>query len=289
MVIILFLVTFFNNTKFSKQGGQWSVFYQNNYEVLYEINVWIQKAIGASSHLHNSSEFIYVSDGLLKIESGNKSQIVCKGEIATISACTPHTLRSLEDGRYIVMTVPTDKLEKHISTLCENTFENLKICDVPQNIIGNLFEIMISMSSLGEEFGDIEKSHMANLIVNLIVPRCTIAKRPHSLDIITNTVNYIMENISYSDLSVREIARSMHCNQQKLSLEFRSVMQKSITEYITLLRLEKAKKLLLSSQKTTVESIALMVGFNCTRNFLRCYKNHFGCTPTQTRNTSVTP
>ncbi len=80
-------------------------------------------------------------------------------------------------------------------------------------------------------------------------------------------------------ITVKDIATQLLCNQQQLSLRFRDVMRMSLTDYICFLRLSKAKSLLLSDSSFTPDEIAETSGFNSTRHFLKCFKEHCGMTP----------
>ena len=84
--------------------------------------------------------------------------------------------------------------------------------------------------------------------------------------------NY-MNNITLSDL-----AESVHLNAAYLSELFRKEMGTSFKAYLTDVRMEAAKNFLKNSNYKTSE-LAAMVGYNDTKNFIKIFKKYVGITP----------
>ncbi len=93
-----------------------------------------------------------------------------------------------------------------------------------------------------------------------------------------NVQEFIDKNYSDPELSSKSIADQFHVSVAYLNRIFKQKTGESISSYIKLLRLEKAKKLLLETNKS-VESIAKSVGFENTKYFYPLFKNEYGISP----------
>lgn len=88
---------------------------------------------------------------------------------------------------------------------------------------------------------------------------------------------YILDNLS-TPLSVEEISKAFFINRQKLHTIFKAHFNDNVKHFVITQRLEKAKELLRSTDKT-VEEIAFETGFPNYCYFIRVFKNHFSTTP----------
>jgi len=82
--------------------------------------------------------------------------------------------------------------------------------------------------------------------------------------------------------SYNDLVKKFGINKQKLKTTFKAVANCNIHEYITKLRMEKAKGLL-ENTNSTIGNIAEMVGLHKS-NFIIQFKNYTGKTPTEWRN-----
>ena len=100
-------------------------------------------------------------------------------------------------------------------------------------------------------------------------------------DLAETIKQFIRLNYS-SSLSLSEIAKALHINASYASRLFSSKYGKTITEYITHVRIEHAKNLLTTTD-VSIGNIALNVGFEDVNYFSRLFKKHTGCSPCKYR------
>lgn len=93
---------------------------------------------------------------------------------------------------------------------------------------------------------------------------------------------YIRENYSDPNLSIASIAEYFSMSPVALSKVFREVTGTKIAVAISEIRVQEAKRLLLSSDEN-LSSIANKIGFGSTKTFTRTFKQLEGCTPGQWR------
>lgn len=96
-------------------------------------------------------------------------------------------------------------------------------------------------------------------------------------------VHYIEENISKS-LTLSEIARQANLSKYHFTRMFKRLTGFSPLEYVIIMRMHKAKKLL-EENEISISGIAEEVGYLDLRNFDRRFKKHTGLTPSMYRKT----
>lgn len=97
-------------------------------------------------------------------------------------------------------------------------------------------------------------------------------------DAMQAAVAYIRTNYQRADLSLNEVANVASLSQSHFSSQFKARTGKSYVKFLTALRLEAAKKLLLTSDHS-VATISEMVGYPNATNFYRHFRRQTGVTP----------
>lgn len=98
---------------------------------------------------------------------------------------------------------------------------------------------------------------------------------------IGKAIQYI-ENNFYRSISLEEVSQAVHMNTAYFSTLFKKQTGKKYIDYVTDLRMEKARRLILNTD-LKIGSIAGMVGYGSTKHFTRIYKEKFGTTPNADR------
>ncbi len=93
---------------------------------------------------------------------------------------------------------------------------------------------------------------------------------------------YMAEHYSDSGLMLKDVASAVGMSESRLSTVFAQESGKTFTEYLTWLRLEKAKELLAGSDKKSAQ-IALESGYNDAHYFSYLFKKNEGITPGEYR------
>lgn len=96
-------------------------------------------------------------------------------------------------------------------------------------------------------------------------------------DRITHLIDHINENLE-SELNIEDIARRHGISSRYVRKYFAYQMGMGCSEYITMLRIGRAKKLLWN-QEYSVTDVALMSGFSSCQYFCNVFRKHLGITP----------
>ena len=95
--------------------------------------------------------------------------------------------------------------------------------------------------------------------------------------LIKNTIDYINNNI-HKDLSLTAIAEEIKLSKNYISKLFYDAMGMHITEYITQIRMDRARELLESTDHN-VGMIAEKTGYATTHYFIKKFREYYGRTP----------
>jgi len=98
---------------------------------------------------------------------------------------------------------------------------------------------------------------------------------------IVAALQYIHDHIGET-LAIKEVARHVHLNSSYLSVLFKEEAGLNFIEYVTRLRIRKAKELLLESD-LGLDIISERIGLQTTSYFIRVFKKYEDVTPRQYR------
>lgn len=130
-----------------------------------------------------------------------------------------------------------------------------------------------------EEFGNC----IDNLKISLFEQRVAADAEPENQEerVITGITRYIQEHLE-QEVSLSVLAEEFHLNSQYISQLFKNEIGVGFLAYLTNVRMEKAKKLLISTSLSIAE-IADRVGYGDYRVFTKVFKKTEGITPSQYR------
>ncbi|MCP4119329.1 MAG: helix-turn-helix transcriptional regulator [Desulfobacteraceae bacterium] len=89
---------------------------------------------------------------------------------------------------------------------------------------------------------------------------------------------HLLNNSLENPPSLMDLAMQVGLNKNKLNQGFRQQFGTSVFDHLRILRLERARKLLKSKEKSVTE-VAFNVGYKHHGNFTRAFKKHFGTNP----------
>ncbi|MFY1045397.1 helix-turn-helix domain-containing protein [Chryseobacterium sp. GP-SGM7] len=96
------------------------------------------------------------------------------------------------------------------------------------------------------------------------------------------TIKKFLDENYHRNLKIEEISGIIGINQNKLRKEFKEQYQTTISEYVSELRMLKAKKMIINNQ-IMIKEIAIECGYEYVQNFTRAFKKKFGVSPEKLR------
>lgn len=125
------------------------------------------------------------------------------------------------------------------------------------------------------------RSNLNFLFEKFFVDQESVNRSNNSTKTILDTVEQYFKNHLADEISIQDVADQVNLNVSYLSREFKKHKGISPIEYLTQLRIEKAKQLLLDPSQFMFKDIALLVGYQNQYYFSKVFKLITGLSPTQ--------
>jgi two-component system, response regulator YesN len=125
-----------------------------------------------------------------------------------------------------------------------------------------------------------ELSTLLKHILDKVMDTVKTKKIERSRLLVEKAQNYIEEHYSDHDLKVEMVASSVYINPTYLGNLFRKYLGITIIEYLTNIRMLKAKELF-DNECSAIGNIAAFVGFSDAGYFSKTFKKYYGTSPTR--------
>lgn len=119
--------------------------------------------------------------------------------------------------------------------------------------------------------------------VEQAIKRIREEREQQTWNVVDRAAAYIVERYQ-EELSLEEVAEHVHLNPHYFSKVFKQQTGETFIDYVTRLRIDKAKALILDGQ-FSLKEVCYMVGYKDPNYFSRVFKKVTGVTPTEYRST----
>jgi signal transduction histidine kinase/ligand-binding sensor domain-containing protein/AraC-like DNA-binding protein len=99
-------------------------------------------------------------------------------------------------------------------------------------------------------------------------------------EFLQKAIDYVISNLQDPQLGVDSIASLFNLSRMQVYRKIKALSGKSVVEFIRMVRMKQAIKLM-DSQRLTLSEIAFEVGFNSASYFTRSFKDEYGKTPSE--------
>lgn len=231
---------------------------------------------------HDSFMFIYTIRGRGRIITDNTELELGESRACVINCRKPHRYWSESDKwEFIWFHFNGGGAEPLYEALYQSGIRSAPIDD-SRGMERSLAGIMASVSGTDLMTG-LNVSSEIHGILNLVFESLTAPSDngfPHHGDIVS-AAEYIRSNFA-SPIVIDDIAAEVHMSKYHFIRLFHRIMGISPYSYITVCRINRAKTLLHSTDRTVAE-IGSECGFADTSNFINHFKKHTGQTPLKYR------
>lgn len=246
------------------------------------------------THSHQYNEIYFLQSGKCNVYIDNETYCLEDGSVLFIPAFKEHTFiyPFTQDVKRTVLYISTEQLNWYFNKDFKDEINNLFINKHLQlsrksfSNLSNIFEkIQFEKYSLDNMSESLTKAYFFELIIYLI--RCQ--RYTHNINQRTNLsnitigeiVNFIENNYS-RQLTLPEIAAQFGISESSLTKKIKIFTNMTFKEYLTKTRIEAAKSLLISSEKSITE-IAYECGYNNSNFFGDVFKKAVGMSPSSYR------
>lgn len=254
-------------------------------------------------HQHNSTEIMYVISGSCAVDvrsaAGHEERFRLKrSELIMLDANVPHRL-IVEPGSACRMlnvefgfvehkgVAPSlsrlAREEGELADFLRKPFISLVLSD-PEEVFHVLKALVLELDQYGKEEGSLVQLLFAELLLRLsrLHRERLIASQQPSQLYVRRAIEFLHQNYDRS-IQVKEVAAAVNVHPGYLHRIFKAQTGKTLTDYLNLLRMEKAK-MLLGQSEIPVAEIADYVGISSRQYFHLLFKKYAGVTPVEYRN-----
>jgi transcriptional regulator GlxA family with amidase domain len=100
------------------------------------------------------------------------------------------------------------------------------------------------------------------------------------VNFLNQIIDILNQNLNNSQFSVEELSHQVGISRIQLYRKVKSLTNYTPNEFIKTFRLKKAKELL-EEKNYNINEISMEVGFSNPSYFSKCFKKHFGYTPSE--------
>jgi len=255
----------------------------------------------------------YIVTGLMELKRSYESalyahdykSIIGKNQILYINDMEPNQGNSLDFNemeqamlRRLLKTGPLEEYKDYISQLLNRTMNHVYRKEDIQiyilEIMAQHFKIGKESEAINQSAGQIitfqsildhlnQLSFVQTVMIELgtkIIEAAQNRRSDSSKSLITIAKEFVKDHFNEEDLSVESISEQLHYSPNYFSSIFKKETGIPFMKYLTDLRLEKAKELMLTTELKNID-IALEVGFSSGNYFSFCFKKEFGISPSQ--------
>lgn len=255
-----------------------------------------------SMHTHNFIEMCYVEEGAVEHTVNGQKVRLERGQMVVFLPGTIHEFTPVPE---VIMSniIFSPNILKNATIMDGNAMEMLSL--VARSASGeyninklqfsglNMVDIEHIVSKMTEEFGmkrkgyrDVLRSYLDILLVHIIRE---LREADHILSGSSNNFDKVMPRVlafieeNYDrKLSLGEVAKISFYNPRYFCALFRESVGKTLTEYLSEVRIQKALELLVNTDMA-VDDIGYRVGFSDKKVFYKLFKKTTGTTPAQFR------
>lgn len=167
-------------------------------------------------------------------------------------------------------------LENVMQELIKITIDNYNWYDKFVNI-----EELIDVDFSGNSDIDSIKNDFIKIMKKIILKVNMFEFSNQKSEKIKQICKYVLENIS-NEISLDILSKRLYINKSYISEIFKQITGTTLSVYITMIKIERAKKIMDCGNLRTYE-ISSLLGYKDVEYFSRLFKNHTGVTPREFR------
>lgn len=195
-------------------------------------------------------------------------------------------VETLHQQRSIDANVGIGSVQMDIEGIRRSYFEAVFASTYPKNW-GNLcsFEDLKMLSLEGErETADkmMADNTSERTYVELAIKRIREEREQRTWSVLDNAITFIQDKFR-EELSLEDVAEHVHLNPYYFSKVFKQQTGETFIDYVTRLRIERAKEFIKDGQ-FSLKEVCYMVGYKDPNYFSRVFKKVTGVAPTEYRN-----
>ncbi|MFI3206567.1 MAG: AraC family transcriptional regulator [Clostridia bacterium] len=224
-------------------------------------------------------KFYLIEKGSINLEINGKTICPQKGELYLIPSNVKHTYS--KKNKDVSMYWCHFDIDVDIYKVLNYSPSSL-VCDVP---LEETIEIFKKLKKINKEKSTsailYQKAYIMELM-GVFFGNVKILDDLQTDDFADKINKYIVNNYD-KDINLSKMAAVVNLQQNYFINIFKTYFLLPPMKYVNLVRIENAAKCLTLQKEFKIQEIAIQNGFSDYRYFIRAFKKHFGCSPSEYR------
>ena len=225
---------------------------------------------------HNYMVF-YVCNGRLSLTSGGRTMVASAGQAGMLNCHKPQEYHAIGNAEFIWLHLDGINTGQFYEQIVQQkkgfVFDTVNAGEIKDRI----YELVFACRN-DQLPGEVRLSHKLGGVLTALLDDSAPPDAPDNPDSpIGTAIHFIREHYS-EPITLEDVAQSVHMSQYHFSRLFKRECGYSPHEYIILVRLNRAKHLLKTTD-LSVKSIAQSVGYQNVTTFSNAFSNRVGLAP----------
>lgn len=239
-----------------------------------------------SLHCHDFIEIEYLLSGKIEHELNGYRSTLSAGDCWCLGTRDLHMFTVIEPVKIHNICLDTSAVPKAVAELLSSTpFPLLgHISEELLPTVASLFESLFAVSLEDMPYANERvAAYLLLILTHIFESSEPLSEKPSTAgyEHIAQAIEYISEHY-YEALTLGEVASVVHLSPNYFSKLFCDVSGKTFLDYLTYIRISKARELL-SGTSDSITQVALVTGFGSFSSFSRTFRKHVGTTPSEYR------
>ena len=249
------------------------------------LHIHLRTSVHASPHLHNSIEFIYITEGTLELGMGQELFHMKEGDFAVIFPDVIHHYQVFSPGdNKAVYLWAKPALAGQFADIIQSSCPEdpvIKKEQVHRDIV-NAVQCLLANRKEEEKSLVVEQAYVQILLARSIPCFYMLEKSSvESNDIIYQTVSYIARHFR-EEVSLDRMARDLGVSKFTLSRVFSGTFHRNFNQFLNEQRLNYVT-VHLECTDESITDICMNAGFESQRTFNRAFRERYRMTPREYR------
>lgn len=255
-------------------------------------------------HTHSSMEIMYVISGECKVEVEMQELQMKKHQFIFIDSDVPHRLivEKNKPCRMLNLEFALTNMNRTFPTINELAEESDELQELlarneayhllkdRNGVFHSLRNLVLELDNRMNEVRDnYLMVHILFTQLLLLIARNVADTKDQSIQLsnpyLKKVIEYLHENYDY-DIKIEQLSTITHLHPNYLHRIFKESMGCTIIDYLTKIRMEKAK-MLITQTDIPITEVASFIGMNSSQYFSKVFKKHIGITPSALRKRNI--
>ena len=231
------------------------------------------------SHYHNLLEIYYMKEGSCKYFIDDKSYLIRSGDLVMIPASVIHKTNydSPTHARWLI-NCSEDYIPSTLLPIINNMPRLYKRSKLTEECEAIMAKIEREYSRQDEFSSEALKGFIYSLLFLLFRNSENQEQAVYSSPLIQRAVKYLKENLS-GEITLNLTAEKFGVSAEHLSRTFKRQTGFCFSEYLNIIRLQKALNILKNEPGKSVNEVAFACGFNDSNYFSYKFTKAYGVSP----------